>query len=184
MPARYETLAGWANEFGWTKGVELGVFDGTTLFYLLDHCSDLSMIGIDLWGKTVRHPNAPISTEKCLCEHCNATRVKRRATPEGGVEAEVMDRALIEHRATIIKANTAESADIVEDKSVDFVFVDGDHSKAGVSSDIEAWGNKIRPGGRLVGHDFNMSSVREAVADHFMLDDVHFEDDHVWWVQC
>lgn len=179
MPARYEQIAEWVNAFGWELGVELGVFDGTTLFYLLDHCPELSMIGIDLWGKTVRHPTAPVAVEKCKCEYCNATRTKRRSTPEGGVEAEVMKRALVEPRARILKANTAHSASLVEGQ-VDFVFVDGDHSEKGVSNDIAAWKGKIRPGGRLIGHDWNMASVRAGVHRHF--DDVQLGDDHVWWV--
>ncbi len=181
MPARYETIAGWANEFGWTQGVELGVFDGTTLFYLLDHCPDLSMIGVDLWGTTIRYPTAPVAVEKCKCEYCNATRDKRRSVPAEGVEASVMNRALIEPRAVIIKANTAESAHLVE--QVDFVFVDAGHDTNSVIVDIQAWAGKIRKGGRLIGHDFNMRSVRDAVHSLFLPSEVKTEDDHVWWVQ-
>lgn len=180
MPARYELIAGWANEFRWTNGVELGVFDGTTLFYLLDHCPDLSMVGIDLWGTTIRYPTAPVAVEKCKCEYCNATRDKRRSTPAEGVEASVMKRALLEPRARIIKGNTAESASLVG--QVDFVFVDGDHSTNGVILDIQAWVRKIRPGGRLIGHDYNMKSVRDAVASFFLPEEIRTEDDHVWWV--
>lgn len=180
MPARYETIAGWANEFGWVQGVELGVFDGTTLFYLLDHCPDLSMIGVDLWGKAVRHPVAPISAEKCKCEYCNATRDKRRSTPEGGVEAEVMRRAMIEPRAVIIKGDTADSA-FLGPFNVDFVFVDAGHDTNSVVLDIEAWVGKIRTGGRLIGHDWNMHSVREGVLSLFLEAEVKTEDDHIWW---
>lgn len=182
MGARYETLAGWANEFGWKNGVELGVFDGTTLFYLLDHCPDLSMVGIDLWGTTIRHPTAPVAVEKCKCEYCNATRDKRRSVPAEGVEASVMNRALLDPRARIIKGNTAESAHLVDE--VDFVFVDGDHSTNGVILDIQAWLPKIRKGGRLVGHDYNFKTVRDAVLSLFPSSEVNTEDDHLWWVLC
>jgi hypothetical protein len=180
MPARYETLAGWANQFGWKSGVELGVFDGTTLFYLLDHCPDLSMVGVDLWGTTIRHPTAPVAAEKCKCEYCNATRDKRRSVPAEGVEASVMKRALLEPRATIIKGNTAESAGLVVGE-VDFVFVDAGHDTNSVILDIQAWSRKIKPGGRLIGHDINMKTVRDAVYSLFLPGEIKTEDDHVWW---
>lgn len=182
MGARYETLAGWANEFGWKNGVELGVFDGTTLFYLLDHCPDLNMVGIDLWGTTIRYPTAPVAVEKCKCEHCNATREKRRSVPAEGVEASVMKRAAVRPRARIIKGNTAESAGLVGE--VDFVFVDAGHDTHSVILDIQAWVGKIKPGGRLVGHDWNMKTVRDAVESMFLPEEIHTEDDHVWWAQC
>lgn len=183
MAARYETLAGWANEFGWKNGVELGVFDGTTLFYLLDHCPDLNMVGIDLWGATIRYPTAPIAVEKCKCEHCNATREKRRSVPAEGVEASVMKRALIEPRATIYKMDTAEAACLFSGQ-MDFVFVDAGHSTNEVILDIQAWVGKIRKGGRLIGHDINMKSVRDAVESMFLPEEIHTEDDHVWWTNC
>jgi predicted O-methyltransferase YrrM len=37
--------------------------------------------------------------------------------------------------------------------SVDFVFVDGDHSEDGVRDDWEAWNRHIRPGGNVAFHD-------------------------------
>jgi len=184
VPARFETLAGWANDFGWTRGVELGVFDGTTFFHLLDHCPQLSMVGIDLWGTSVRTASPTASHEKCHCIHCEATRAKRWSIPKeqaDNIGDMVAERALGNPRARIIKADTSQSAYMVEGQ-VDFVFVDGDHSKAGVSADIGEWLHKVRPGGRLCGHDFNMSSVREAVWLHFA--EVNTEDDHLWWITC
>ena len=182
MPARFETIAGWVNEFGWTSGVELGVFDGTTFFYLLDHCPDLSMVGIDLWGKTIRYPTAPVAVEKCKCEYCNATRDKRRSTPAEGVEASVFGRALMEPRATLYKMDTAAAAALSD--NVDFVFVDAGHDTNSVVLDIQAWIRKVRKGGRLIGHDYNMKSVRDAVATFFLPEEILTEDDHVWWVPC
>jgi predicted O-methyltransferase YrrM len=37
---------------------------------------------------------------------------------------------------------------------VDLVYVDGNHSEAGVAADINAWGMKIRNGGILAFHDY------------------------------
>jgi predicted O-methyltransferase YrrM len=50
--------------------------------------------------------------------------------------------------------------------AVDMVFVDGDHSYAGVTNDLLAWMPKVKPGGILACHDYHSPSlfdVRRAV---------------------
>jgi hypothetical protein len=66
-----------------------------------------------------------------------------------------------------IKGCTWESASLFEDESVDFVFVDGDHSEEGVSRDIEAWWPKLKKTGIMAGHDYNRESVHAAVKKAF-----------------
>jgi predicted O-methyltransferase YrrM len=53
--------------------------------------------------------------------------------------------------------------------AVDMIFVDGDHSYAGVTSDILAWMSKVTPGGILAFHDYHSPSlfeVRKAVDEN------------------
>ncbi len=179
MPARYETIAGWVNEFGWTSGVELGVFDGATHFYLLKHCPKLSLLGVDLWGAAVSKAAPTASGERCVCQYCNETRRARRAATAAQIELKTTHLSRMEPRSRLVKAATAESADLVD--AVDFIFVDADHSREGVNADITAWKSKIRPGGRLIGHDWNMQSVREAVAATLPDHKIETGDDHLWW---
>jgi hypothetical protein len=47
--------------------------------------------------------------------------------------------------------------------SLDFVFIDGDHTEAGVERDIRAWVPIIRPGGWLLGHDHHWATVRRVI---------------------
>jgi predicted O-methyltransferase YrrM len=42
----------------------------------------------------------------------------------------------------------------------DFVFVDGDHSWAGISSDFEAWSGLVAPGGLIAFHDSRSTPTR------------------------
>lgn len=44
----------------------------------------------------------------------------------------------------------------------DMLFVDGDHSEAGVRGDIDAWIDKIKPDGIIVFHDY----IQEPIPDH------------------
>lgn len=88
-------------------------------------------------------------------------------------------------RCTIYKMISQEAATKIEDNSLDFCFIDGDHSYEGVKTDIEAWFSKVRPGGWICGHDWGKlnkgnveKAVREAFGDKFELD-----YNSTWFVQ-
>jgi len=54
----------------------------------------------------------------------------------------------------VIQSNTSEAAKFYNNESLDFVFVDADHSAKGVSRDIQAWLPKVKNGGVIAGHDY------------------------------
>ena len=53
------------------------------------------------------------------------------------------------------------------DSSLDFVYIDGDHTYNGVLADILAWRPKIKPDGVMGGDDFDHPGVIRAVAEQF-----------------
>lgn len=52
-----------------------------------------------------------------------------------------------------------------EANSIDFVFIDGEHTYDAVSADIQAWLPKLEPGGTLAGHDVDQEPVARAVRE-------------------
>jgi hypothetical protein len=61
----------------------------------------------------------------------------------------------------------------VEDikESLDFIYIDGDHSYKGVKKDLDIWFPKIKKGGIMSGHDYGHSShqgVKKAVDEFFI----------------
>lgn len=60
-------------------------------------------------------------------------------------------------------------------ESLDAVFIDGDHSYEGVTSDIKAWLPKIKKDGIIAGHDFDRPEVRRAVLNYFAEGDVRVD---------
>lgn len=56
--------------------------------------------------------------------------------------------------AELIREPSVTAAAKFADGSLDFVYIDGDHSYAGVTEDILAWYPKLRTGGVLAGHDY------------------------------
>jgi hypothetical protein len=64
--------------------------------------------------------------------------------------------------------SSAEAVDKFEDKSVDMVWIDADHSHEGCSADIDMWLPKVRKGGLICGHDYGVcSGVTTSVNDRF-----------------
>lgn len=53
-----------------------------------------------------------------------------------------------------IEEFSLEAAQQFDDESLDFVYIDGDHSYQAVMDDIEAWLPKVKPGGILAGDDY------------------------------
>lgn len=54
----------------------------------------------------------------------------------------------------IIKSDSSIAADNFKDNSLDFCFVDGDHSYEGSKKDIEYWYPKMKKGSYFCGHDY------------------------------
>jgi hypothetical protein len=71
-------------------------------------------------------------------------------------------------RCSVYRMDSRTAADKFADKSLDFVYIDADHSYAGCRGDIIAWAQKVKAGGILAGHDYYNRppfEVRRAVAD-------------------
>jgi predicted O-methyltransferase YrrM len=54
----------------------------------------------------------------------------------------------------ILRMRSAEAAATFEPESVDWVYIDGDHSYEGVRADLEAFFPAVKPGGYIAGDDY------------------------------
>jgi len=144
---RWEWLDAEIKRRGWKSGAELGVKEGQTLFHILEKNPLLHMVGVDIWKPTPESGDFG-DLDWNHVKHMNS----------------VLDRAVgYRNRLRIIREMTVEAAKLVEDGTLDFVFIDADHSQRAVEADIDAWKPKLKPGGVLCGHDCNWPSVRAAL---------------------
>lgn len=125
MSAHREALTGLVQSHGWTRGAELGVDKGILFGMLLRECPNLHLIGVDIFPNAERSHRVP--------------QLVAQFSP----------------RASLLSMTTYEAAQAVEDGSLDFVFIDADHSYEAVRTDIAMWRSKVRPGGWLGGHDYS-----------------------------
>jgi len=148
MLNREQWLAGLANQYNWTRGAELGVWQGRTFLFVLEACPQLTLIGVDVW---TAQPDNDGPETWADWEHDKFEQQVREQAAKFG------------NRAIIIKDWTTEAANQIEDNSLDFVFVDADHSTEAVRADIEAWSPKVKDTGWIIGHDINWPTVRVVV---------------------
>lgn len=76
-------------------------------------------------------------------------------------------------RAQLIRSTSLDAVDRFEDGSLDFVYIDGNHSHEHVLQDITIWWPKIRSGGSMGGHDLDSQhghGVRSAILEADVFD--------------
>jgi hypothetical protein len=57
----------------------------------------------------------------------------------------------------LLRLTSTEAAVTVPDRSLDFVYIDANHAEEFVREDLVAWAPKVRSGGCLCGHDYDVS---------------------------
>lgn len=78
-----------------------------------------------------------------------------------------MSQAEVSELVNPIQLDSLSASQLYEDHSLDFVWIDADHSYAAVMADLQAWSKKMKPGGTLAGHDYNRKDVARAVTEFF-----------------
>jgi len=83
-----------------------------------------------------------------------------------------------------IYKRSEEAGGEIEDGSLDFVYIDADHSYGFVKKDIEIWTKKVKSGGLVGGHDYDpgrFDGVVKAVNEYCKKNKIHFETKNVDW---
>lgn len=82
-----------------------------------------------------------------------------------------MLRTLLEHATPaelamvrLVRAPSRQAARLFLGPSLDVVFLDGDHSVAGIVDDLTSWAPLVKSGGLLAGHDYDPANFPDVVA--------------------
>lgn len=163
---RWEVVAGLCLTHGLRRGAELGVSQGRFTSFLCSVMRDMEIVAVDLWAPQEDRPVEGSETYENWPHERNFQHFRAHCEQH------------FPGRVTIIRNSTAEAAKAVEDESLDFVFIDADHTEEGARRDIALWTPKVRSGGLISGHDYNWPSVRRAVDEG---EPVFVGFDNVWW---
>jgi len=126
-------LAGLFNDLGFTKGAEVGVATGKFSAKLCAANKNLRLICVDPWQRT---KDSPISTDR---SNKNFAATQKR-----------LEGLNIEFK----KMESMEAVSAIEDRSLDFVYIDALHDFDSVMRDIIEWSKKVKKGGIVSGHDY------------------------------
>lgn len=118
-------------------GAEIGVWRGDMSAALLQH-PDLVLYMVDNW-----RPAEPYGVKLFVAER----QVKSQRLA-------VEQTEFAKDRRRILCLDSLDAARLIADGSLDFAFIDADHSYAAVKADIAAWLPKVKRGGLLCGHDY------------------------------
>lgn len=145
----------------WVYGVELGVWKGDLFGYLLAAFPRLHLIGVDHWRPVGPYTGKDMDAAEAI--------VRKIVAAHPG-------------RARILKEDTVTAAQRIQDRYLDFVFIDASHDTESVRADINAWRPKVGEGGALTGHDANWPTVQAALNE--LLPGWQLLGGNVWIYTC
>lgn len=129
-------------------GVEIGCGSGSHTSIMLASHLGLHLCAIDAWTL----PNPAYLAQK----ESSRARIMSRPGAAARFKALVVSRLKrFGGRVKMMEALSPAVADTFKANSLDFVYIDGDHSGEAVRADIEAWLPKVKPGGYICGHDYD-----------------------------
>lgn len=136
-----DELGVFLNEAGLlNRGAEVGVASGEFSAKVLAHWMGHELILVDLWEPQ------PISVYSDIGnvdgDQHEANRAAARAL------------AASDSRVRLWQRHSLDAAAQLDDGSLDFVYIDANHSYLAARDDLRVWYPKIRPGGLLAGHDY------------------------------
>ena len=140
-------------------GVEVGVFKGYNAINILNHCKPDKLYLVDAY--------------KVYDDGCDLKLV----TPTGsialavikqndwdGVYLETQERLKDFSNVVFVRKDSVDAAMELPD-NIDWVYIDGNHSRESVLKDIKAWYPKVKRGGLIGGHDITNPPVHNAVQE-------------------
>uniref|UniRef100_A0A6C0HNS3 Methyltransferase domain-containing protein n=1 Tax=viral metagenome TaxID=1070528 RepID=A0A6C0HNS3_9ZZZZ len=140
---RNEMLQNYCYKLSSPKLLEIGVFKGDFLNYLINNCNIGSIDAVDLFygdtcsgdvdGNNVIYYNVGKSYLELSEKYKDALNIK------------------------LHKSNSITFLQNQEDNKYDIIYIDGDHSYNGVKNDLINSYNKIKNGGYIMGHDYEMN---------------------------
>jgi hypothetical protein len=129
------------------RGAEIGVRIGALAAELLKY-PQLTLHMIDSWADTALQTDAYRATR-------DPNALASAARQEQHYRMTLAAVKFAAGRASILRMRSCDAVAKFADASLDFVFIDADHSYEGCTADIEAWQSKVKPDGVLCGHDYN-----------------------------
>ena len=134
--SRFHDLGHMLNDLKFGKAVEIGVYKGVLTQVLARRAPNMKLYGVDAW-----------TTYEGYLDY-----------PPGDLESvgypQAVERASRYPNVELIKGWSKDVAPTFADGSLDFIYLDANHTYPCVKEDIALWAPKVKPGGIVMGHDY------------------------------
>lgn len=154
-------------------GCEIGVCHGFTTEYLLKNAASIKKIyAVDNYPTFVDWNGTRITQER-------QQETKNRCYKK---------LSIYENRVIFAYEKSQIFVHNLSDESLDFVFIDGDHSYEATLSDCQLYWPKVKSGGLFAGHDINLTSVNNAVRQFVESNNLDFSsvvmlENNAWFIR-
>jgi Methyltransferase domain len=127
-------------------GVEVGVWKGDLSALLLQRVRPARLFLVDPWAFDPNYADSlfgggSAKSQADMDAICQQVRARFTAEITQGV-------------VSIQRSTSVEAAGSMADESVDWVYIDGNHTYEFVLEDLRSWYPKVRPGGLVTGDDY------------------------------
>lgn len=162
-------------------GAEIGVLNGNTAHRILEARPQLVHIMVDPW-------KVPLPTDS-WSKQKDKNASKPQSEHNSAYKTTMQKVAFAGERGKIMRMGSKEAAPQIAEGTLDFVFIDGDHSYDGTKTDIVLWLPKIKKGGWIGGHDYHhekrpdFNGVDNAVDEMFEKNRIETDVNHTWFVR-
>jgi hypothetical protein len=152
------------------RGIEIGVHQGANAYMLLTECSNIGKL-------TAIDPFLP---------YYDVDHFVGQEYVESNYLATLENLSTFGDRCEVIRARSIDTNNRFDDESMDFVFIDGDHSIRGLLADLIAYEPKVKKGGIVAGHDYWIEDVRIALQawvnmNKMDANTIKFADNSCWY---
>lgn len=122
--------------------VEVGVWKGDFSAEILDTANPAELHLVDPWSFEPRYPG-----------RLYGGRLAKNQSEMDRIYFGVVNRFRFFNNVLVHRMKSVAAAEVFEPKSLDWVYIDGDHSYSAVLADLQAWYPKVVTGGLLTGDD-------------------------------
>lgn len=169
--AKRSDLPKFLKEHGFNKGVEIGVSWGQNI---VDYCkAGLEIYGVDPWKNTRDNIYRKI-----------VSIPGERAQTIQDVYNYAIERTRNYPNCKLIRKLSIEAVDDFPKRSLDFIYIDGNHGFGYVAMDLQQWSHRVRKGGIIAGHDYySTTGIRGIRHVHYIVNAFAKSHDFVnFWV--
>ena len=183
----YESVAGWFSD--WDKQVydyavhkfadgdifvEIGSWKGRSAcamaVNIINSNKDIKFYCVDTWEGSAEHQKGGSNEDIDIINGRLLEIFNKNTEPVRKV-------------INIVKKLSIEAAKDFDDHSLSFVYIDASHEYESVVNDLNAWYPKVKKGGILAGHDWDWASVKKAVKNFCVVNDLKVTGSTSWKIE-